>query len=344
MPDPIANEGSLPIQGARCLAAPNGEYWAPGAIQRVNEDGTYTVEFDEKQMEFMPYWYGVTSDEISVNDETLWPKVFPSVASHSAGMSSLDFAKVLSKLGYQLHEGELDTFWAEQCKVAFGLEDAGCWLNQEQAYQLLRRAGCCARQIVLADLDREVYFKLYWNLIRMGGRQPGEISRAVTLDDAFRAIGLRQPSVHAASRARVEKLQRKTGVELPAELRRLLCCKGIADAVLHSHPNNPQLVFPRDNPQDFLHNPPLPEGSADFALTILEPHQGDHIWSAVFNRDDRDARVYVTWDSETWKLTAPNLGLFFWDLAQTGLIWYQNTGFQGGKPLENTDIGVAPRH
>jgi hypothetical protein len=33
--------------------------------------------------------------------------------------------------------------------------------------------------------------------------------------------------------------------------------------------------------------------------------------------------------------------MFFWDLAQTGLAWYQDTKFKGGKPVRRSDIGLV---
>jgi hypothetical protein len=33
--------------------------------------------------------------------------------------------------------------------------------------------------------------------------------------------------------------------------------------------------------------------------------------------------------------------MFFWDLAQTGLAWYRETGFKNGPGTKTTDIGLA---
>jgi hypothetical protein len=33
--------------------------------------------------------------------------------------------------------------------------------------------------------------------------------------------------------------------------------------------------------------------------------------------------------------------MFFWDLAQSGLTWYQDTKFEGGKPVRRSDIGLV---
>jgi hypothetical protein len=84
--------------------------------------------------------------------------------------------------------------------------------------------------------------------------------------------------------------------------------------------------------------------SGDCALVIIVPHQGDHEWAVVFDDGEDDARVYVRWeaeDGETWLLTAPDVGMFFWDLAQTGLTWYSDTKFKGGKPVRRSDIGLV---
>jgi hypothetical protein len=82
----------------------------------------------------------------------------------------------------------------------------------------------------------------------------------------------------------------------------------------------------------------------EFAITIMLPHQGDHEWVAVFDDGDLDARIYLKWETEkgdVWKLTAPSVGMLIWDLAQTGLAWYRETGFEGGPPTKESDIGLA---
>ena len=53
-------------EGMRCLAK-KGSSWQPGTIHRVNEDGTFDIEFEHKEMTIMPYWYSMTHREISMN-------------------------------------------------------------------------------------------------------------------------------------------------------------------------------------------------------------------------------------------------------------------------------------
>ena len=91
------------MEGARCLAAPDG-YWAPGRIHRVNEDGTYTIEFDEKQMVIMPYWFGVTHDQVSINDESHWSGIYARLTGDSSAMARVVFAKTLADAGYRFNE------------------------------------------------------------------------------------------------------------------------------------------------------------------------------------------------------------------------------------------------
>jgi hypothetical protein len=33
--------------------------------------------------------------------------------------------------------------------------------------------------------------------------------------------------------------------------------------------------------------------------------------------------------------------MFFWDMAQTGLAWWDDTQHDGGRPMVATDIGLA---
>lgn len=335
---------STPTVGARCLASPDG-YWTPGRIHRVNEDGTYTIELENKHMTFMPYWFGVTPEQISVNDESHWPTVFARLTAGASKMTRSLFANALQNIGYRVDDDGFRAFWEEQCKELFGIEDdpTDAMLNLHQTYRLLLRAGASAKRLDQSDKAECDYYKLYWNQTRMAGRQSSDINRTVTLDDAFDALGISQPAPDVAWVGRLVAFENANAVQLPPNLRRFLSCSEISNAVVKSHPNNPHLVLPGDRDCEFRRDPPLGRTGADYALTIMVPHQGNHVWAAVFNRGDNDASVYVTWDEDHWVLTAPTIGFFFWDLAQTGLIWYQNTGHDGGRPIRKTNIGVAPK-
>lgn len=257
-------------------------------------------------------------------------------------MGEAVFADALTEVGYILADEQFDEFWDEECRDLFDIDPKGAALNAEQAYQLFRRGGCVAKSFVTRGRGEVNYFKLYWNKIRMGGRRPQELPRAVTLDDAFAAMGIAEPAIDAGAVAKLDGFEADNDVELPETLRRFLSCPDIAKVVLDTHPDNPEPALPGDEDFALLRSPSIGDGTADFGVVIMLPHQGGHTWAAVFNRGDADARVCVRACRDEWTLTAPSLGMFFWDLAQTGLLWYQDTKLHGGKPIKQTDIGMVP--
>ena len=76
-------------------------------------------------------------------------------------------------------------------------------------------------------------------------------------------------------------------------------------------------------------------------LFFMNPHQGDHAWAAVFDEGDDDARIYLHAPGRPWALVARSAAFFFWDLAQTGIGWFNENEYEGGKPTRRTDIGVV---
>jgi hypothetical protein len=177
----------------------------------------------------------------------------------------------------------------------------------------------------------------------MGGREPAEVSRRVTLDDAFAALGLTSGRIDKSTVSFLQRFEREQAIRLPSTLVELLHRSGVAGAVAECHPNNPNLVEFKKGEWTLRRGMRGQQLSGDYALVIMVPHQGDHEWAVVFDDREEDARVYVRWDTEEgegWLLTAPGIGMFFWDLAQTGLTWYQDTQFKGGKPVQRSDIGL----
>ncbi len=96
--------------------------------------------------------------------------------------------------------------------------------------------------------------------------------------------------------------------------------------------NNPVVVQPAPKPER------VQGVDGELGVRVMEHY--DFTWYAVFAPGDRDARIYATWD-DTWRLVAPGVGMFFWDVAQTGLAWWNDTRFQGGRSVVATDVGVA---
>lgn len=349
MPGTESDVAQGPRAGSRCVAAPDGR-WAPAAVRRVNEDGSFTVEFDVKGMVLLPYWYGVTPAEISFDDDRQWAPVFARISPDGRAFSRDDFGAALHALGYPTAADRVQELWDQGVR---NLPDHAAarggahLLDAATTYEFFLGLGLSAKlcaENLQADRPKP-YFKLYWNQVRMGGRQPGEVSRPVTLDDAFAALGLTAGRSDRSAVAALQRFERDHGVHLPLALKELFHRAGVAAAVTACHPNNPGLVGYGRPGWNLRRGMRGRELDGDYALVIMTPHQGDHQWAAVFDDGEDDARVYVLWDAEdgdTWLPVAPGVGLFFWDLAQTGLAWFQDTQFKGGKRVKRSDIGLAP--
>lgn len=328
------------FEGSRCVAAPNG-YYAPATIRRVNEDGTFTLEFDEHKA-LAQHWYGVSAEEISFDDESCVAGIL-GLLGDNTGLRMAGLARALEALGYGATPEQVRDYWTRRCSELFGLgEDA--LLDSHQAFELLSKGGMSARQLAaaLAPGGRSGrYFKVYWNQIRMGGREPSELARTIEMEDTFAALGLKEGRADATMPTLAVQ-----GVILPAALTRFMGQDGIAEAVRGCHPSDPALVAPSAWQ---IERGLRAEGLlGEFGVVMVGSHQREREWVAVFDDAAKDARVYVRWTEEraggaawAWRLTAPSIAMFFWDLAQTGLCWYHTTGFRGGKPVRRTDVGLA---
>jgi len=330
------------------VAGPGG-HWGLATIRRVNEDGTFQIEFDVKQMVLMRYWYGATSAEISFDDARQWGAVFAQISPDGRSFTLTNFQDAASRMGYQVTLDQSRQLWSESCQKLFNISESeteSSALDEAMAYQLFLHLRASAKQcseLLRADWTRP-YFKLYWNQTRMGGREPAEIHRRVTLDDALAALGLTANEVDESAVAFFQRFEQEHAIRLPGTLKELLQCDGIADAVTDCHPNNPNLVPLEDGEWILQRGMREKQLGGDYAIVIMLPHQGDHEWAVVFDDGEDDARVYLRWDlgeGVEWQLTAPGIGMFFWDLAQTGLAWYQHTRFEGGKPVKRSDIGLV---
>jgi hypothetical protein len=313
----------------------------------VNEDGTFKIEFDVKEMIVLPHWFGVTPSEISFDDSAKWPAVFERNCGGKDGLGLADFGNILSRIGYHPDESSLAQFWRQGCKKLFNIAENSAdahVLDRDASYRLFLEAGISATQVEqrLKLGEEEPSAKVYWNQTRMGGRDPNELGRAVTLADAFAALGIANKGSDPATANLVRQFEQKHGVKLPAALNQFLTQRGVVQAVTDAHPNNPWLIGPGQ--EEWQLRPEMKKAGLDgeYAFRVMTHY--DYDWYAVFDAGDNEARVYLKWEAENkevWRCAAPSVGMFFWDLAQTGLCWYQDTRFDGGKRVKKTDIGLV---
>lgn len=326
---------------ARCLARSEGA-WAWATIRRVNPDGTVELEYDVKSMSIMPRWHGVTPTELSFDDLAAWAPIYDELRAGGA-FDRAAFGRSMARLGSGASVEQLDEFWAGVVEELFQ-RGADATLDAEEAHRVHLSFGLGARSFETAPRE----FKLYWNQTRMGGRDPDELPRAITLADAFAALGLSADAADPAAEAALTAFTAAHAVRIPDSLRVLMTRAGALDAIQASHPCSPE---PR--PIARWH---LARHGERHAIAIMDPHQGNHAWWAVFAAGDDDAEIWTAWpdgsssgDSDDDDppppppqfRSAPTVALFFWDLAQTGLAWYQSTQFEGGKPVRVTDVGLA---
>jgi hypothetical protein len=326
-------------EGDRCLAGPDRQ-WGDATIRKVFADGTCKVEFDEKQMVLMPYWYGVPPEEISIDDESLWSAVFARLVSGEQLLTSHSFASAWRALGGGGTQEQLDEYWSQQA-LEVGGSAAG--LDEAQAYRLFRRMQMSAKLLnrALEDEPQPHYTTFYWNLTRMGGRDPAAIARAVTVEDALAAFGVSQQPIDKQRSKEIANFEARHALRLPQELKTILERQRIEERFKDVHPNNPTLMRIAAWEVTALSDPKV---QGTHAVTIIEPHQGDMQWAAVFAQDSSAAKIYVHWVTDdgqpVWLLQAPSAAMFFWDLAQTGLSWWDDTKHDGGRPVLATDIGL----
>lgn len=173
---------------------------------------------------------------------------------------------------------------------------------------------------------------LYWNQVRMGGRDPTEVARPITVIDACAALGIMDTGRVDASAA-ITRVERRLGVRVPDELRQLMDCAGLADAVIRGHPNSPHLLATAAWGRCDDDDGPV--------LVFMESYTGDVQWGVAL--PPRPPQVFLLPDEDVaLRLTAPSVSFFLWDLCQTGLVWHQSTGAGEQHPLRRTTVGVAP--
>jgi hypothetical protein len=347
------------VVGARCLAGMLGT-WSDATIARVNEDGTFNVQTDDDFSRVLPVWYGVTAEELVLNDKDRWPVVFARLRGEASGLGKAEFGRALSELGAVLPELELAALWTRQCRTLFGVSAGDeLILDEQMAYQLLRSSGGCAHAFLNC---KEINYKQYWNKTRMGGRNPAHIARQITVHDAADALGVSLVDVDDRVNADVLSFERQHDVAIPVVLRKLLTARGFCRvrfdtnsfsgtwteratqyrqalasakgaAIQTVHPNNPELFPPSE-----LFEEEIPTGHHSVVLPLIEDKCGT--WAAVFQRGADDAAIYFEVDQDNWRLVSQTSAFFFWDLAQTGLCWWQATCLNGGKSSASTDVGL----
>jgi hypothetical protein len=284
----------------------------------------------------MPRWYSVTGDQISKNDKQLWCGVFAEIAGEAERLTLLQLSEKLEQAKCSASESDFVRIWNQHSTDRYGITAES--LDVDQSYNFIRAFGLSAKQMSPDSMPELIYIKFYWNQTRIGGRNPSELPRIVTLEDAFKSLGLVEKT-DSNVEAKLLKWQKKNDVQFPENLNRLLRCSHVSNTVTQSHPCNPEFVYPFDSFSELQRNVTIEQCDEqyEFALTVLVT-RGPETYCAVYNEVDDDAKICLYLNGR-FHIVAPCVGMFFWDLAQTGLVW----DARDGKETVKTDIGLEPK-
>jgi hypothetical protein len=319
-------------KGDVCVACPGGS-WGRMKVLRCNDDGTFKL-LPEGSDDFLDEWEGVTRDEISFDDEALWPAIFDAIRGAKAGIGIAEVVAAVRRVGIQVDDAAMGEFWSARCGQLFGATDCETLLlDRDQAYRFFLSASLSAKRLSDPESDpsRDL-FKLYWNGVRMGGRSPADVGRSIGLADTFAAFGLTDTPDDVERVAALARFEVNHELTLPPPLEALWSKENVEATLLNGHCNNPE-------PQPVGDWKLLRRASdgdawgAAFAVRIMLPHQGSHAWWAVFDEGADDAEVWISFedDGPPVRRVARSVPFFFWDLRQTSRCWEQRDA--GGPDL-----------
>jgi hypothetical protein len=314
-------------KGTKVVACPGGR-WEEMKIIRVHDDGTYDL-MPVGADSFLDEWESVTRQEISVDDRKRWTKTFTRLRGAREGLGFEDARKALEAIGIGVNAEAMKKFWTEFCaKELNEKKDAESrLLDEEQAYLFFLRGGFGALAFERKFEPERALYKLYWNSIRMGGREPDDVGRAIGLADALSALGLADAEDDPKQVKALDAFEKAQKLKLPATLRQLWSKESVLAAICGGHCNNPEPVAAQDWVLRQDKEAREATGRA-YAVRIMTPHQGDHAWWAAFDRGDQDASIWLSFEEDAPPVVrvAFSLPFFFWDLRETGRCWELKEG------------------
>ena len=308
-------------KGDLCVACPGGR-WARMKVLRCNADETFKL-LPEGSSSFFDEWHGVTREEISFDEEAIWPRVFDAIRGGRPGVGMEEALATFVRTGSRIDREAMAKLWGERCLTLFDTKEAGALvLDGAQAYRFFLSCGASASLLadpVASDPSRDLY-KLYWNGIRMGGRSPGDVGRPIHLEDALLALGLESVADDAKTVAALARFELANALTLPTSLKDLWAKESSASVLMKAHCNAPEPLAVEDWTLRRRNDEPW---DAPYAVRIMTPHQGDHAWWALFDDRSNDAEVWVSFqeDGGPVRRVARSVPFFFWDLRETSRSW-----------------------
>ncbi len=300
--------------GDECLAQ-FGRSWVDATIDAVHDDGMVSV-IEKGSQSFFDRWTGLTADEISIDDKSVWDALMADKGWSE--LASPEVRELFEDAQMPIDEESVRAHLVVAVNNLFGRTEADPTLTPDEAYAMMRRTGQCGKS--LTEWERLVYGPFYWNQVRMGGRKPEGLT-VLDWPELLPALGLADAQEDAKELAAIEALEAEHGFVLPADLRRFAATKGVGLAVYGAHPNAPDWrpvaewnVVTDGRSTGF---------SANIAIEVIQPHQGDHSWWMCFRRGADEVTVDLQFPGDPpWaNAAAPSLRFFLWDLWRTRVAW-----------------------
>lgn len=284
--------------GTECLACPELS-WHEVEISARNADGTYNA-YPLDGLGDPDEWIGITLAEISVDDEALWPAVFARMTRARPTLDMPAFGTALEAIGFRLGGTRLPEMWVE---IADSLSSV---LSEAQAYAGIRELALSAKDFTQGRRERTI---LYWDGVRMGGRDPSELPSVGVLD-MLAILGL--TTTDPALVAELDAFEQEHDLVVPTALRALVTKHRVEQVIHDAHPTRPVLL----RPADWL----VERSGSDHAIRFLEPRTGEHAWWTVFPPGATDAQVFLSSHRrcKPKQLIADSLPFFIHDIASTG--------------------------
>ena len=335
----------------RCL-------FSMGLYERVTfladlPDGTCTIARDAASMP-APFnrMYGVPKSRLLFRQFARWGEIFDELRGDRPGLDEEAFKQAMLRcnhVGPQVVEA-VDQLYRHFCRQVFQWEDGqpvDVLLDRRQSYDLLVGGGLAPSG---GTIPPAPFHERYWGMMgatfRVGGRDPAELPRAITRDDAAAALGLpaQPPKPGWTERKRskaIEEFGVEHGVSIPAELA-WLWSVAVEKALKRVFPYRGEFITPGSHEAPGSEDWPVIRNDEDSTGEVTIPFMhidGAVWWSVVLREGSHDFHVAVTsGDSGASYVAAPNLSMFVWDIVQSSLAPYVDEGRAAiGRPSGPSD-------
>lgn len=302
----------------RCLALAKGS-WKSVQIVGTLDDGTYAVLPDDSHLPpAIAVIIGVPEEQLSHDDESRW-KEAKSTLNSQAVLTLDDLADWLLRL-LQCPYGKHCLF-LETARITAELKGKSTSIECPEGYQLLRKLGLSAKGIIEATDAPPRRLQFYDHTVRVGGRSPSEVPRAIEVADVFGVLGVEKADAGLAMSSRPGS---QSG-SIPEAVRLLAENQLVVERFRVVNAGTMNLLAGRQ----LVPHPASPnELGIDWWMEVVVPDEGwEFSWVLGYRAGEPNPRVFFAEppynDLREWRLVADTFTFFIWDVIQTRLCFFR---------------------